>query len=291
MTPFHLLLTLLVVIVWGVNFVVMKVGLRGFPPLFLCALRFSLVAMPAIFFVPRPQAPWRLVAAFGIIIFALQFGFIFSGVYLGMPPGLASLVVQTQVVFTLALAALVFRERPSVLKMLGAAIALSGIGLVAFNSRGNHLAPGFILTLLAALSWSVGNLIAKRIGPASPVALVVWGSLYALPPTVLFSLIIEGPTLIGESLSHVEWISLAALAYLVFVSTHFGYSVWAFLVARYPASTVAPFALLIPVFGFLSSALFLGEEIAPWKLQASCLVILGLCLNVFEPKIRRRFGF
>ena len=283
----HLLLALLVVVTWGVNFVIMKIGLHGFPPLFLCALRFLMVSIPAVFFLPRPRASWRLIAAYGLATFAFQFGFMFTGIYIGMPPGLASLVLQTQAFFTMGLAALFFGERPGMWKILGALVSFAGICIVAYNAQATAILSGFLLTLLAAVSWASGNTASKRIGASSPLALVVWGSLVAFPPMLVLSLVVEGPAAIATSFAQLEWSTVGAVLYLVFLSTHFGYSVWGYLLNKYPSATIAPFSLLIPVFGFLSSALFLGEELPMWKIGASLLVIAGLCMNVFEARVRR----
>ena len=290
MQPLHLLLALLVVVTWGVNFVIMKIGLHGFPPLFLCALRFLMVSIPAIFFFPRPRASWRLIAGYGLATFACQFGFMFTGIAIGMPPGLASLVLQTQAFFTMGLAALVFGERPGIWKIVGALVSFVGIFIVGYNAQATAILSGFILTLLAAVSWASGNTVSKKIAPSSALALVIWGSLVAFPPMLLLSLIVEASAIIMTSFANLEWATVGAVSYLVFLSTHFGYSVWGYLLNKYPSATIAPFSLLIPVFGFLSSAVFLGEELPIWKIGASLLVIAGLCLNVFESRIRRSFA-
>lgn len=286
----HLLLAILVVIVWGINFVVTKICLQGFPPLLLCAVRFFLAVFPAIFFLPKPKASWKLIAAFGLMNFALQFAFMFTGLNVGMPPGLASLVLQTQAFFTMGLAGFLFKERPSALKLGGALISFVGICIVAFHAQGTPVLFGFMLTLLAAFCWASGNIVSKRIASPSPLSLVVWGSLYAFPPIMILSLIFEGPQVFVSSFANLQWTTVAAVFYLVFLSTFFGYSIWGFLMNTYPAATVAPFSLLIPIVGFSSSSLFMHEDFPMWKLGASVLVILGVAINVFEGRIKRVFS-
>jgi O-acetylserine/cysteine efflux transporter len=280
----HLLLALLIVSIWGANFVAVKVALRELPPLLLCALRFIVVLVPCIFFVPRPAITLRQLLAYGLTMFALQFGFLFFGMKLGMPAGLASLVLQFQVFVTLALAALVLKERISLAQIAGALIAGAGFFIVALHTGGEVTAAGLGCLLLAATSWGYANFSSKRLGRVNPLSLVVWGSLVVPVPMMIASLIVEGPELIGHSLTHMNAATLWSVAYIVYGSTLVGYSLWSWLLSRHPASTVTPFALLVPVFGMLSSAVVLGEPLPVWKLEAGALVIAGLALNIFGPR-------
>jgi len=283
----HLLLALLIVSIWGANFVAVKVALRELPPLLLCALRFIVVLVPCIFFVPRPAITLRQLLAYGLTMFALQFGFLFFGMKLGMPAGLASLVLQFQVFVTLALAAVVLKERISLAQIAGALIAGAGFVIVALHTGGEVTAAGLGCLLLAATSWGYANYSSKRLGRVNPLSLVVWGSLVVPVPMMIASLIVEGPELIGHSLTHMNAATLWSVAYIVYGSTLVGYSLWSWLLSRHPASTVTPFALLVPVFGMLSSAVVLGEPLPVWKLEAGALVIAGLALNIFGPRWRR----
>lgn len=283
----HLLLALLIVSIWGANFVAVKVALRELPPLLLCALRFVVVVVPFIFFVPRPAITLRQLLAYGLTMFALQFGFLFFGMKLGMPAGLASLVLQFQVFVTLALAAVVLKERISPAQIAGALIAGAGFVIVALHTGGEVTAAGLGCLLLAATSWGYANFSSKRLGRVNPLSLVVWGSLVVPVPMLIASLIFEGPALIAHSLTHMGAATLWSVAYIVYGSTLVGYSLWSWLLSRHPASTVTPFALLVPVFGMLSSAVVLGEPLPVWKLEAGALVIVGLALNVFGPRFRR----
>jgi O-acetylserine/cysteine efflux transporter len=288
MQPVHLLLALCVVAIWGFNFVVIKVGLQEIPPLLLCALRFALAAVPAVFFIKRPAAPWRKVMLYGLVQFALQFALLFGGMKLGMSAGLASLALQVHVFVTIALAIAFLGERPSVYQLTGALVAFVGIGIVAFNVGGDVSALGLVCVLLAASAWGVGNLVSKQIGKVDMLALVVWGSLVAPLPLFAMSLLIEGPTLIMHSLTHISWQGAASVAYLVYPATLFGFAAWSWLLSRYPVATVAPLTLLVPIVGMLSSALVLGESLQNWKLLAAVLVMAGLCINVLGPRWKMR---
>ncbi len=277
----RLLLAVLVVSIWGVNFVAIKLALHDLPPLLLCTLRFIFVALPAVFFLPRPAVPLRQLLLYGFSMFAFQFGFMFLGMKLGMSAGLASLVLQLQVFLTLALSAAVLKETISPAQIAGALVAVAGFVVVGLHTGGDATLAGFVCLLLAAVSWAIGNFTARRIGRVNPVALVVWGGLVVPLPMGLASLAFEGPALVWHSLTHVGLTAVLATAFTVYFSTLLAYSLWSWLLARHPATVVTPFALLVPVCGMLSSALFLGEPLPEWKLAAAALVVAGLALNVF----------
>jgi O-acetylserine/cysteine efflux transporter len=282
----HLLLVLAIVLIWGVNFVAVYIGLKSFPPFLLSAIRFGLSALPWVFFMPRPKAPIRLIIYYGLFNFALQFGFIFTGIQLGISPGLASLVLQIQVFFSIGLAFLFFHDRPSSFKIAGSLISFIGIGIVGYHLNGGSTFLGLILMLFASFSWAAGNMFTKKIHSESPLALVVWGNLAAFPVMVLVSFIFEGPLVIQSSLQNLSWPAIGAVCYIVYFSTHLGYGAWGFLMKSYSTSVVVPFTLLVPVVGFLSSAIYLGEEIQSWKILASLFILGGLIFGLLEKQIR-----
>lgn len=283
-----LLLALVVIIAWGLNFVVIKVGLDGLPPMLLGALRFVLVAFPAILFIKRPQLPWRWLLAYGATISLGQFAFLFEAMGNGMPPGLASLVLQSQAFFTLFFAALFLGERLRAASLLGLLVAAGGLALIG-SENGSHV-PFFalMLTLCASACWAMGNIITRRFGNIDLVALVIWGAL--IPPLPFFALSwwLEGPALIESSLRGIGLNSILALAYLAFIATMLGYSLWSGLLSRYPAGKVAPFSLLVPVVGLSSSAVLLGERLTTLQCWGGMLVMVGLLINVFGPRLRQR---
>ncbi len=288
--PKHLLLALLTVLIWGTNFIAIYVGLKGFPPFLLCAIRFGLAAFPWVFFLPKPKAPLKMIVGFGLLNFALQFGLLFSGIHLGLSPGLSSLVLQVQVFFSMGLAFLIFNERPGIIKIIGSLISFIGIGIVAAHVTGGSTFVGLVLTLLAALSWASGNIFTKKIAAGSPLSLVVWGNLVAFPFMAIVSLLTEGPASIVSSVQGMSWATIGAVVYIVYLSTHVGYGIWGFLLKVYSTSTVVPFTLLIPVFGFLSSAILLAEPLPFWKILASLFIMGGLIFNLLEKQIWRLLG-
>ncbi len=286
LSPKHLLLVLTIVLIWGVNFVAVYIGLKTFPPFLLSALRFGLSALPWVFFIPRPKGSVKLIVYYGLFNFALQFGFIFTGIHLGISPGLASLVLQIQVFFSMGLAFLFFHDRPSPFKIAGSLISFIGIGIVGYHVDGGSTFLGLILMLLAAFSWAAGNMFTKKIHSDSPLALVVWGNLAAFPVMVLVSYFFEGPLVIQSSLQNMSWPAIASVCYIVYFSTHIGYGAWGFLMKSYSTSVVVPFTLLVPVVGFMSSAIYLGEEIQSWKILASLFILGGLVFGLLEKQVR-----
>ncbi|HEV7325116.1 MAG TPA: EamA family transporter [Bosea sp. (in: a-proteobacteria)] len=290
MKPRHLLLSLVVVFFWGVNFAIIKLGLRQISPLGLGVIRFVLAAFPWIFFIRRPPIPLPSLALYSLLIFALQFGFLFTGMKVGVSAGLASLVMQLQVFFTIGFAVLFLSERPTRWQLFGALFAFGGIAVVAANLGGDVTLAGLTLLILGAMAWGGGNIVSRvismRHGAINVLGLVCWGSLLATPPLLAVALILD-PQGLTASFTGLDWTSLGAIAYLVYISTLFCFGAWSLLLGLYPVATVAPFTLLVPVFGFLGSAVLLGEAIQPWKLLASALIIAGLVLNVFGQRLFR----
>lgn len=283
----HFLLALLTVTIWGSNFVAIKLALHDLPPLLLCTLRFLFVALPLVFILPRPALAWRQLLLYGLTMFALQFSFMFLGMKLGVSAGLASVMLQFQVFVTMGLSAWLLRERISPVQIAGTLIAVAGFAVVAAHSGGEVPLAGLACVLLAACSWAYGNFMSRGLGKVNPLALVVWGSLVVPLPMGAASLALEGPALVWQSLTHVGLPAVLALAFIVYVSTHVGYSLWSWLLARHAASAITPFALFVPVSGMLSSALFLGEALPAWKLQAAGLVLTGLAVTLFGPRLLR----
>lgn len=284
--PFrHLFLALIVVAIWGSNFVAIKLALVDLPPLLLCAVRFVFVSLPLVFFLPRPAITWSQLLIYGLTMFAAQFAFMFLGMKLGMPAGLASLVLQFQVFVSLALSVVMLGERVRAIQVAGALVAAIGFFVVARHTGGDVTVAGFVCVLLAAVSWSFANVTSRRLGKINPLALVAWGGLVVPLPMGLASLVFEGPDAILHSLTHASAATWLSVAYTVYLSTLVAYTAWSWLLSHYPASTVTPFTLLVPVFGMLSSALWLGEALPGWKLQAAALVIAGLVLCVVGPRV------
>lgn len=282
----HVLLAVAVMAVWGSNFVVIKVALAHLPPLLFATLRFALALLPAVFFLKRPAVPWSHLAAYGVLIGAGQFGLLYIAMEHSISPGLASLVVQTQVFFTIGLSMWFTSERVRLYQWFALALAAAGLVLIIANRGGDVTQLGLVLILLAALCWAAGNLVAKAGGAVNMLAYVVWASLFAVPPLLVLSILFEGLPAIETGLADADALTWAAVLYQSLGNTMFGYASWGWLLARHPAATVAPFALLVPVFGMSLSTVLLNEPLQTWKLLAAALVLSGLALNLAWPRLR-----
>lgn len=290
MTLTDILTALCVVTIWGVNFVVIKVGLEDLPPVLFTALRFIFAALPLVFFIKRPQAAWPLVLTYGMFQFALQFTLLFSGIKLGLPAGLASLVIQLQAFFTIGLAVLLLGERQRAVQLAGALVALCGMGLVAIHLEGQATLTGFVLVVLGGLCWAVANIATKKMGQVNALSLVVWGSLVASPPLLLASWLMEGAPAWQLAAHNFSLKSLGTVLFQAYPNTILGFGIWSMLMRRYAAATIAPFTLLVPVAGMSSAALLLGEPLEWWKVAAGALVLGGLALNQFGARLWARLA-
>ncbi len=288
MSPRDLILALFVVTVWGVNFVAIRWGVDEVAPLLMTALRYTLAALPAVFFIRRPAVSWPILIGYGFAIGVAQFGLLFVSIKLGMPAGLSSLVMQLQAFFTIGLAVAFLGERPRPVQWLGAAVALAGIGIIATERlEGAALVP-LLMTIAAAFFWGVGNIVTKRAGRIDMLGFVVWSSLVPPLPLLALSSIFEGPGAIPTAIANLTWVGGGSLLFIAYAATLFGYGVWSMLLSRYPAGLVAPFSLLVPIAGIGSAALLLGETISSVEIAGSLLVFAGLLLNVFGPRLLAR---
>lgn len=285
----HFLLALAVVAVWGTNFVVIRVALDHLPPLLFATLRFTLVLLPMTFFVKRPAVSWRNLAAYGLLIGAGQFGLLFVAMKGHISPGLASLVVQTQVFFTIGMAMRISGEKVKGFQIVALLLAASGIVLIAAHGGGAATPLGVALVLGAAASWAGGNIVARQAGTVNMLAYVVWASLFSIPPLFVMSLWLEGWPAMVAGVRNADALTWGAVAWQAVGNTMFGYAAWGWLLARHPAATVTPMALLVPVFGMGASAILLHESLPVWKLAAAALVLAGLAVNMLWPKVRVRF--
>ncbi|PPD29363.1 MAG: EamA family transporter [Hyphomicrobium sp.] len=275
-----MLAALVAVTAFGTSFVAIKSGVEHMPPLLLTALRFLFAALPAILFVPPPRTRPVLVVAFGLAFGVGLFGAMFIAIKLGMPAGLAAIVVQLQVFFTMGLAWLLDRERPGHEQMAGAVIALVGMGLIGWQRFAGAATLPFFLVLAAAGFWAFANFVSKRAGASDRLALVVWGSLVAAPVLIGLSLLIEGSEAVAAALLPPAWSAVASVVFMAYPATLLAFSIWTTLLSRYPTPVVAPFALLIPVVGLLSTHMAFGERLAPLEVVASGLILIGLLVGL-----------
>ncbi|MFH8615361.1 EamA family transporter [Streptomyces sp. NPDC017979] len=279
MRPAHIALAVLVAAVWGVNFVVIEVGLDHFPPLLFSALRFLVAALPAVFLVGRPKVAWKWIVGVGLALGVAKFGLLFIGMDQGMPAGLSSLVLQIQAVFTALIAAAVLAERPGRQRVVGMAVALCGIALAAVNEGASGPVLAFVLVIAAAACWGVSNVLTRKAAPPDALNFMVWVCTVPVLPLLGLSLLFEGPQAGLDAVRGLDWGGVGALVYVAWGATVFGFGAWGYLLRRYPASSVAPFSLLVPVFGMSSAALLLGEEVTALGWAAAVLLVGGIALT------------
>ncbi|MFD5335993.1 EamA family transporter [Streptomyces hawaiiensis] len=284
MRPSHLALAVLVAAVWGVNFTVIEIGLDHFPPLLFSALRFLVAALPAVFLVGRPKVAWKWIVAVGLVLGVAKFGLLFVGMDAGMPAGLSSLVLQIQAVFTAAVAALVLGERPSRVRLLGMLIALAGIAVAAVDEGTSGPLGAFALVVGAAACWGVSNVLTRRAAPPDALNFMVWVSTVPVLPLLALSLLTEGLSRDLAALRALDWQGAGTVVFVAWITTVFGFGAWGFLLRHHPASTVAPFSLLVPVFGMSSAFLFLGEPVSPLRGCAAALLVGGVGLTSLPPR-------
>lgn len=286
----HLLLALAIVAVWGTNFVVIKLSLDAFPPFLFAALRYTFALLPLVFFIPRPKVSWGNMAAYGVAIGVGQFGILFFAIDGRISPGLASLVVQTQVFFTIGFSMFFAKERLKLYQAVAVSVSMTGLGIIALHTDVNTTFLGIALVVIAGLSWGIGNTVSRRAGSINMLSYVVWASLFSLPPLFLISWIFEGGwEEMSASIGSAPMSAWAGVLWQSWGNTVFGYAAWAWLLSKHPAAVVAPAPLLVPIFGMGASAYFLSEPLPLWKILAAGLVIAGLIVNLFWPNLEKYF--
>jgi O-acetylserine/cysteine efflux transporter len=292
MTPAHRLVAVAVAVIWGLNFIAIDASLAQFPPMLLVALRFGLIAIPTLLFVRWPRVPVRWWLLYGVGFGILQFLFLYWGLAVGMPVGLASLVLQSSAPFTVVLGAVFLRERLTAAQVIGTVVAVGGLSLVGQQRWESAALLPFLLTLAGAFGWSLGNLGNRMAAAAKPLHLVLWMSVVPPLPMLLVSLFVEGPARIGTSFSTLATDTgiraVAGLLYTVLLGTVLGSGLWTYLMSRYPASVVAPYSMMVPVVGLSAAWLILGEKPSVGEIAGSALVVGGVLWAGGVLRVRRR---
>lgn len=283
---------MLVAVLWGLNFLAIHLSLEQFPPLFLVALRFALLALPTILLVPRPDVPLRWLVGYGLGFGTLQFLFLYWAMAAGMPVGLASLVLQASAPLTVVLGATLLRERLDRGQVAGILLAAAGLTAIGAQQLGSTVIGPFLLTLLGALGWALGNLSSRLARPSKPLHLTLWMSVVPVLPMLATSLWLEGPERIAQSFIGLTaptglW-ALGGLAYTILLGTVVGSGLWTWLLSRHPAARVAPFSMLVPVVGLLTAWVALGETLDIAEIAGAAVVVLGVLLGSGAFRARRR---
>ena len=283
------LAALVVVFVWGVTFVVIKIGVETSPPLLLSALRFTFAAIPAVFFIRPPKTKAAYVIAYGVTLGVVQFGLLFIAMRLGLPTGLASLLVQAQVFFTIGFAVLALRQRPSRVQLIGVIVGCLGIAVIGVERATGAAILPFLIVLVAAAGWGAANVIGMKVAmvarePVDMLSFTIWAALAAPLPLFALSFGIEGHAAV-EALLHPTWLLGFVVLFLAGPAHVFGFGIWSRLLSLHPAAAVTPFALLVPVFGILSARIAFAEPMSLVEWIGGALVLSGLAINVFGGRL------
>ncbi len=284
------LLATLVATIWGFNFVVIDWGMNGVPPLLFLTIRFVVVVIPAVFVLPRPPAPWSTILAIGALMSLGQFAFLYIALDVGMPPGLAALVLQAQVIFTVIIAATVLRERPGALQAVGVVVGSFGLVVVAVGRGGDVALVPFGLCLLGALSWGAGNVVSRWSGVATGLSLTVWAALVVPIPALLLALVIDGPSAVGAGVRAFGWKSALSTLYTAGLATLVGYGIFNTLLARNRSADVVPYVLLAPVVAITSSAMLLDQIPNGAEITGAVVMVIGVLIAVRASRRQQRLA-
>lgn len=284
-----IMIIIAVTTIWGLNFSVTKIGMEHMPPLFLNAVRFSVVALLA-FIIPRPSVDWRIFAGIGVFIGVIKFSLMFVSINIGLGAGLASVIVQGQVFFTIILALLIYKERVQNYQIIGLLIGFIGLFIMSFDDGGDFNFLGFMLTVVAALMWGIANMFFRHTGSTEAVAVIVWASVVAVIPLWLLSAFFDGPEVIINTIENINMQSILVILFASALSTIFAYSMWGKMLSKYKAADVTPFALLIPVSGLLGGVFLVDETISRTAMIGIIILMAGLVVSILGGRVRRYLG-
>lgn len=290
MKTHHLALAVLITAIWGFNFSALKLGLMSVDPFVLAGMRFTLCALPMVFFVKRPKVEYRYLAGYGLVFGVGLWGVVNLGIQAGLSAGIASLVNQFSAFFTILCGAVIFREKVSTYQYVGIVVALLGLACIISITDGTATLTGVALVIAGAFSWSIANIIMKKSGTKEVFAFLVWASLFAPAPLFLIAYLQHGTAVYAATFAHLDSKAVFSILFQVYPTTLFGYWIWNSLLKLYPVSTVAPLSLLVPIFGIFGSWLVFGEHISAVKVLAAFLILLGLVIGLFGRHVTTLFA-
>ncbi|VVQ30693.1 putative amino-acid metabolite efflux pump [Pseudomonas fluorescens] len=281
----HLLLAISMTAIWGVNFSVIKLGLTTVDPFILAGIRFTLCALPAIFFIPKPDVQWRYIIGYGLVFGIGLWGVVNLGIKSGLSAGIASLVLQFSAFFTILLGSWIFKESISRFQYAGMGLALCGLLSIVSIVDGTVTTVGLILVLLGAVAWSAANVINKKARTTQVFAFLVWSSAFSPIPLFALDYAVNGSTGYSALVNQLDYRAVLSILFQVYPNTLFGYWVWNSLLKRYPVSTVAPLSLLVPVFGLLGSVMIFNETLSLNKIVAVVFIVSGLGVGLYGQRV------
>lgn len=280
-----LLLAIFITAIWGINFSVIKLGLTSLDPFMLAGLRFLLCAFPLIFFIKKPDVSFKYIISYGLLFGVGLWGIVSLGIYFGISAGMASLVLQLSAFITIILAAIVLKEKIDISKKLGIVIALLGLVLIISVTDGSVTLLGLVFVLIGAISLSITNIIVKLVGTKDVFSFLIWATVFAPLPLFFLAYLTQGDIVFVEFFINLDKLAIFSILFQVYPTTLMGYWIWNSLLNKYPASSIAPLSLLIPVFGLAGSFFIFGETIGIIKILACIIILIGLLTNIYGQKL------
>jgi O-acetylserine/cysteine efflux transporter len=279
------LLAIAITAIWGINFSVIKIGLTSLDPFTLSGMRFLLCAVPLVFFIKKPAVSIKYIIAYGLVFGVGLWGLVSLGIYFGVSAGVASLVLQMSAFLTVIMSYFVLHENIDAVKKIGFLLALAGLVCIIGVTDGSVTYAGLSLVLAGAFSWSIANIIVKKSGVKEIFSFLIWSSLISPIPLFILAYLTEGQNVFVDFVDHMDNKTIFSILFQVYPTTLFGYWIWNLLLKKYPASSVAPLSLLVPIFGLLGSYLIFDEPIGVAKILACVLIIGGLLVSTFGSKV------
>lgn len=268
-----------VAVTWGLGLVFAKAAIDQFPPILLMSFRFGVTALALVWFVRPPLGLMRALIRVSLVSAAIQYSLTFTGLK-GLDAGVTALIVQLEVPFLTLLGALWLREKTSLRKWLGIAVAFCGVAMIIGAPAGQVALGSAALVIGGSMAWAVGQVMVRRLDGVDGLTVTAWVAVFATPQLFIMSLIFEsGQVDAIRSAGPIVWISVA---YLGLIMTALGYALWYTLIRRHPVSHAAPFLLLLPVVSVAGGAVFLGEALTASALIGGVIVVAGVALILLE---------
>jgi O-acetylserine/cysteine efflux transporter len=275
--PTDIFLAVFVAVTWGLGFVGSRLALDELSPSLMTALRFSIAAVPCLF-VRKPKVSWAVLIAISGTLFLGQFLAQSWAIAHDVPVGLASVIVQSQALFTIAFAALAFREIPAPIQMVGIGVAAIGLLMIGGTVGLDFSVGAFAVLMISPISFAIGNLLLRQARGVRTFDLFAWLCLVPPLPLLALALAVDGPERIAHSLWHISPTALASMLFVGAISTSVAYWLWGRLLRDYTAAQVVPFALLVPFVGSAASTVVFGERFGPLRLSGMVIVVCGIAI-------------
>ena len=272
----HVVMAFFIVVLWGLNFVALKIAVLSLPPIFLAGLRFLLISIPWIFFVEKPKVSKRQFITLPITLGVLQYSLLYYGMSTGLSAGLSAVILQTQSFFTVIMSTILIKEKPRLNEILGLLIGALGVIILLINNNGDFKIEAVLIILAAAISWGIANIQLKNLGNVNMVSFLIWISPFAAIVLFIISFILEYDLVLNIDFSNVEIKVFLSIFYTAYLSTVIGFTMWQYLLNKYKSIQITPYGLLVPVTGSIFGYIILSEVLEIYQIIAGIVIIIGL---------------